>query len=400
MALKKMTQSEKFPKEFRKGLRNFIVAYMVTDPPNLIDFGLQYFSKDVEMRQLTPESKRGSKELLRESMSVASVQLREASNTGHRQGVSSEIFDPEDIELEEKGSKVYKKTDAQIDHLTSTVKNVFAFQILDHHIMDRIVNHMVHLKVKKGEHVMEEGHNAERFFVIERGRFKEHSPKPKIEKSKSKEFKLMTDNGYFGQLSLHYHHIIPNTVVAESEGELWYIDRQIFRQLILKHSYAKTKQFSEICDEIVLLSKLSESAKMDLFDALEQQEYPSQTDIYKEGDEPKGMYFLQSGNVKTFNLDPKGAEINVRYYVKGDYFGEVEILEKKTRGCTAVTAGLVKTAFLPIIYFNRVLGNSRNQMQEKIVEYEHKVEYLHGVPDVAKETTLIIKAQIASSTNP
>ena len=51
------------------------------------------------------------------------------------------------------------------------------------------------------------------------------------------------------------------------------------------------------------------------------------TEIYTEGDMPLNVYFIKSGNVKTFKSHPDGKELIMNLYSSNDFFGFEPILE-------------------------------------------------------------------------
>ena len=61
------------------------------------------------------------------------------------------------------------------------------------------------------------------------------------------------------------------------------------------------------------------------------------SDIFTEGDLPLNVYFIKSGNVKTFKSNADGKELITNLYVSNDFFGFEPILENTTYSESAVT---------------------------------------------------------------
>ena len=61
------------------------------------------------------------------------------------------------------------------------------------------------------------------------------------------------------------------------------------------------------------------------------------TEVFSEGDMPLNVYFIKSGNVKTFKSNPDGKELIINLYSTNDFFGFEAILENQNYSESAVT---------------------------------------------------------------
>jgi CRP-like cAMP-binding protein len=64
--------------------------------------------------------------------------------------------------------------------------------------------------------------------------------------------------------------------------------------------------------------------------------YKKKADIYSEGDMPLNVFFIKSGNVKTFKSHPDGKELIINLYGPNDFFGFEPILENENYRESAV----------------------------------------------------------------
>lgn len=64
--------------------------------------------------------------------------------------------------------------------------------------------------------------------------------------------------------------------------------------------------------------------------------YKKKSEIFSEGDLPLNVYFLKSGNVKTFKSHPDGKELIINLYTANDFFGFEPILENENYRESAV----------------------------------------------------------------
>lgn len=71
------------------------------------------------------------------------------------------------------------------------------------------------------------------------------------------------------------------------------------------------------------------------------------TEIYTEGDTPLHVYFVKSGNIKTFKSHPDGKELIMNLYSANDFFGYEAILENANYSESAVAMQETELIFIP-----------------------------------------------------
>jgi DNA-binding response OmpR family regulator len=64
--------------------------------------------------------------------------------------------------------------------------------------------------------------------------------------------------------------------------------------------------------------------------------YKKKSEIFSEGDLPLNVYFVKSGNIKTFKSHPDGKELIINLYTANDFFGFEPILENENYRESAV----------------------------------------------------------------
>jgi CheY-like chemotaxis protein len=86
-------------------------------------------------------------------------------------------------------------------------------------------------------------------------------------------------------------------------------------------------------------------------------------EIFAEGTYPNGVYFINSGKIKTFKINEDGKEYITGIYTKGDFIGYTAILEDTnfTEGASALEESEVcmvnRQDFINLIYSNREVAN-------------------------------------------
>ena len=77
-------------------------------------------------------------------------------------------------------------------------------------------------------------------------------------------------------------------------------------------------------------------------------------------------------------------EREVKRIRRGGYFGEVALITKQPRACSAFALGEVKLAVLNVEAFERLLGPCLDVMRRRLDDYEEELKRLFGV-DVRPE---------------
>ncbi|EGE01931.1 cAMP-dependent protein kinase regulatory subunit [Trichophyton equinum CBS 127.97] len=105
--------------------------------------------------------------------------------------------------------------------------------------------------------------------------------------------------------------------------------------------------------KVPLLSSLKPYERSKIADALDTVKHPSGATIIAEGEPGESFYLLESGEAVAYKA---GIEGPVKEYKRGDYFGELALLDDKPRQATVVSKTEVKVAKLGRDGFKRLLG--------------------------------------------
>lgn len=91
------------------------------------------------------------------------------------------------------------------------------------------------------------------------------------------------NRGSFGELALLYNMPRAATIKATSEGQLWALDRQTFRRILLKSAFRKRKMYEALINSVPMLKTLQPYERMNLADALIPKIFGSGERIIKQG---------------------------------------------------------------------------------------------------------------------
>lgn len=178
--------------------------------------------------------------------------------------------------------------------------------------------------------------------------------------------------GSFGELALMYNAPRAATVMSAEAGcTLWALDRITFRRILMDSTFQRRRLYESFLEEVEILSTLTKYERSKIADALDTKKFPAGTTIIKEGDAGEAFYLLESGEAEAFK---DGVDGPVKHYKKGDYFGELALLNDAPRAASVVSKTEVKVATLGKDGFQRLLGPVESIMR--------RTKYETGVEDV------------------
>ncbi len=142
------------------------------------------------------------------------------------------------------------------------------------------------------------------------------------------------------------------------------------------------------------LQKLSETRKV--------HHYKKKDFIYMTGDEPKGIFFITKGKVKTYKAHPEGKQLITGIFNDGDFIGYIDVLQEGEVQETAEAMSDVELVIIPkndfftLLFSNRdvaarfikMLSNNVNDKEERLM----KLAY-NSVRKRVADALLIVKSR-------
>ncbi|XP_005108712.2 cAMP-dependent protein kinase type II regulatory subunit [Aplysia californica] len=385
-----MIMNIQIPEGLGSILCDFTVAALEAAPSNLLEFAADYFRRASEAAKTTkndgkakdyqemngfgpaPNKSKVPMYIIVDDDEEAkepdpeTLKPKNSKNKYARRGsVSAERYDPEADDVTDDSKVVHSKTDSQRERLAEAVKGILLFKSLDSNQLSDVVDAMFEKRVTPNEAIIKQGDDGDNFYVVDRGRFGVLVGAG----TDMKRVHQFDNSGSFGELALLYNMPRSATVVAETEGILWAMDRQSFRRIVLRAAFKKRKMFEQLLKEVPLLNSLDEYERMNLADALQTKEFAPGQNVITQGDEADGMYFVEDGTLSVI-INKQGNPVEVARLQKGKYFGEVALIEDKPRTATVQAIEKAKVAFLERESFERLLGPCLDIMKRNSTEYK------------------------------
>lgn len=334
-------------------LTKFTVGFLLDQSSDIVEYGLEYFTKLQEQQKLAG---------LADHLAINYNDDKTHSDC-HGQNESMNTFSHKQrdsicelIELEFAGNEMgisdlknHPKTNEQILLLTIALKSCLLFKTLEESEVNQIIDVMSPLFVVAEQIIFSKDQIDDTFYVIESGEVATLS-------GDSIEHTYQSAD-CFGELALLYNVPRETTVQALTNCTLWTLNRQTFRIILLTKSHQKYKTYKSLLKSFPVFKALTHDEQMMLIDALVSKIYAGGQWIYKQGDEPNGIYFIEEGTVSIQISNERGEIENLMYLNTGQYFGELSLFTTNERLVSAYAVDDVKLVFLQSDSFERLIGN-------------------------------------------
>ena len=295
---------------------------------------------------------------------------------GRRTSVSAESMNPTASASDNWTPPSHPKSADQLQRIKAAVATNFLFSHLDdeqtHLVLDALFEKQI---PAKGIKVISQGDAGDNFYVVERGSFDVHiHPSGTIQagpEGLGTKVASIGPGGSFGELALMYNAPRAATVMStEAHSLLWALDRLTFRRILMDAAFARRRMYEAFLEEVPLLAPLTAYERSKIADALETQRFPANATIIREGDVGEAFYLLESGAAAVYRRDAGDRVLTT--YKKGDYFGELALLDDKPRAASVVSTEDVKVATLGKEGFLRLLGPVEERMRELDPSKRHR----------------------------
>lgn len=286
-------------------------------------------------------------------------------NFSRRTSVSAESMNPSEPNSENWTPPVHPKSDDQKARLRQAVSPNFLFSHLHDDQTVLVLNALQEKPIPaKGIKVINQGEAGDYFYVVEKGGFDVFvNPagylQPGLE-GMGKKVASITSGGSFGELALMYNAPRAATVISTEPSTLWALDRVTFRRILMDSAFQRRQMYESFLAEVKLLEPLTGYERSKIADALHTEKYPPGQTIIKEGDPGEAFFLIEEGEAEVFRNDHQGP---VNHLKKGDYFGELALLDNKPRAASVISKTELKLAMLGQEGFQRLLGPVESMMR-------------------------------------
>eukprot|EP00448_Togula_jolla_P011288 CAMPEP_0170596858 /NCGR_PEP_ID=MMETSP0224-20130122/15366_1 /TAXON_ID=285029 /ORGANISM="Togula jolla, Strain CCCM 725" /LENGTH=799 /DNA_ID=CAMNT_0010921227 /DNA_START=71 /DNA_END=2470 /DNA_ORIENTATION=+ len=247
------------------------------------------------------------------------------------------------------------------------------------HLDDMRVKAMIEVAwtedVPAGTEIITEGDlEADYFYIVREGSFEitisEHPEQRSAETAvvggEQKVVSTVGKGGCFGELALLY--LVPRaaTVKATEASAVWVIDRQNFKNILMKVSEQKIAEYVTYLSRVEILNNLLSEEKSAVARALVEMHFTKGEAVLIQGEPGSTFYILYDGTVAVTKDGEKVSELSASTKEKtAQFFGEKALLEGDVRAATVtVTSEIAKGLALTRTDFEVLLGPLKELMKQ------------------------------------
>lgn len=145
----------------------------------------------------------------------------------------------------------------------------------------------------------------------------------------------------------------------------------------------------EALRSVPLFASLDDNAARELRSLLKVAEAPAETVLFNHGDKGDAMYLIESGRVRIHVLDSTGHDVTLAELAGGDFFGEMALLDGKSRSADAT---VVESARLAILSRNDFLSFVRRNPDVAL-------EMLSAITERLRRTDELLRQRVSRNVN-
>lgn len=241
--------------------------------------------------------------------------------------------------------------------------------------------------VKAGVEIIKEGDlHADYFYIVADGEFAIHNRGDEDQSANECEDHVIAGKGgSFGELALLYFVPRAATVVAKVDSTVFVIDRKHFKDILMKVSESKTRDYEKYLRRVPVLQVLLAEEISELAKALVEMHFTKEEVVIQQGEPGNTFYIMYDGEVSVTKAGEEVAKLSASSTAgTAQYFGETALLHDENRAATVqVTSSCAKTLALDRDGFDMLLGPLKDIIEASKNGQTRTVVPIKGMPTQA-----------------
>ena len=244
------------------------------------------------------------------------------------------------------------------------------FSALNPQELSVVVDAMQQIKKKAGETIIKQGEDGDNLYLVDSGVLDCF----RTNNGQESKIKSYQPGEAFGELALLYNCPRGATITAQTDADLWSLDRNTFNHIVKDAAVKKREKYEEFLQKVKILSSMESYERSKLADAIKEEWYDPDQYIIREGEQGDIFYLIMSGEaVASKTLEPGKPPQQVLHYQAGDYFGERALLKNEPRAANIVAVTQLQVVALNRHSFKRLLGSIDDILKRNLDLYKQYI---------------------------
>lgn len=283
---------------------------------------------------------------------------------------------PEDSDIDI-STLITEKTDEEKESIAEAIKASVIFRDITDRQRELIFGVMEPVDVKKGDWIIKQHEQGDRFYVVDSGNFEVRILSDGDEDPEGLGGNLVHvydgasgAHPSFGELALMYSSPRAASIIAQTNGKLWALHRVVFKKILDEKS--DKQEVAKILRKILARKGLRTSVTSTIAGLMKEISYDENNVIVRQRDEAEGLYIILKGNCE--QAVSFGDNTDYSTLSSGDFFGD-KILHSEG-GAYDQTVRCISKVRCMVLYRRDLLPHLNslvsNQMSSKVSVSELK----------------------------
>lgn len=262
---------------------------------------------------------------------------------GRRRGIAAQSVVAQDIKDFKK--VVHAKDATSEQYIKETIKGNDKMQVLFGHLspssLQDVINAFKERTATKNEDLIMQGEEGDCLYILGEGEVECFVKRAGVAGQSPKGSKVATlsAGSLFGELALMYSAPRAATVtVVSPSARLWQLDREPFKMLLAQQSQTQFEMYTGWLGDVDILKPLNQFELSRLSDCLQNEFFDVDDVVCRQSEEGDQFYILEEGSCSAFIDGPRGEKEVKVYKERGEYFGEVALIEEHSKRKATVRA--------------------------------------------------------------
>ena len=208
----------------------------------------------------------------------------------NRKSISAEVFGKFNSKAEFSPKTITKSAEIKAK-IKARLAGAFMFMNLDDTDMDVVIDAMDSKTLHPDEYCIKEKEQGEELYIVETGQLACW----KVFDGKDTFLKHYNSGDVFGELALLYNAPRAASIKAETECQLWVLDRNTFNFIVKEASQKKRQKYERFLSTVKILQNMDIYERSKFADAVKEQKVAAGQKIITKGEEGETFYILLEG---------------------------------------------------------------------------------------------------------